>query len=142
MDRRRFLSTTVAGILAAPLGAEAQDAGKVARIGRLEQGSRSTPDEAFRQGLRELGYVEGQNIVIEYRYADEKAERLPDLAAELVNLKVNVIVSGGTLAPLAAKQATSTIPIVLAAAGDPVGTGLVTNLAKPGGECYWVEQPF
>ncbi len=133
MDRRRFLSTTVAGILAAPLGAEAQDAGKVARIGRLEQGSRSTPDEAFRQGLRELGYVEGQNIVIEYRYADEKAERLPDLAAELVNLKVNVIVSGGTLAPLAAKQATSTIPIVLAAAGDPVGTGLVTNLAKPGG---------
>src|SRR5260370_5192218 len=133
MDRRRFLSTTVAGILAAPLGAEAQDAGKVARIGRLEQGSRSTPDEAFRQGLPELGYVRGQNIVIEYRYADEKAERRPDLAAELVNLKVNVIVSGGTLAPLAAKQAASTIPIVLAAAGDQVGTGLVTNLAKPGG---------
>ena len=86
MDRRRFLSTTVAGILAAPLGAQAQDAGKVARIGRLEQGSRSTPDEAFRQGLRELGYVEGQNIVIEYRYAEGKAERLPELAAELVGV--------------------------------------------------------
>src|SRR5436853_226422 len=104
----------------------------VARIGRLEQSSSGT-DAAFRQGLRELGYVEGQNIVIEYRYAEGKAERLPELAAELVGLKVDVIVSGGTVAPLAAKQATSTIPIVLAAAGDPVGTGLVANLAKPGG---------
>jgi len=131
MDRRSFLAGVTA-VLAAPLATVAQPAGKVARIGRLEQSSSGT-DAAFRQGLRELGYVEGQNIVIEYRYAEGKAERLPELAAELVGLKVDVIVSGGTLAPLAAKQATNTIPIVLAAAGDPVGTGLVANLAKPGG---------
>jgi putative tryptophan/tyrosine transport system substrate-binding protein len=131
MDRRAFV-TGFGAVLIAPLAAGAQQPGKVARIGRLEQGSSGT-DEAFRQGLRELGYVDGQNVVIEYRYADGRAERLPDLAAELVSLRVDVIVSGGTLAPLAAKQATSTIPIVLAAAGDPVGTGLVTNLAKPGG---------
>jgi len=111
---------------------------KVARIGLLEQvGSPSGPRgpiyEAFRQQLRELGYVEGQNIVIEYRAAEGRAERLPDFAAELVRLKVDVIVAGGTLAPLAAKHATGTIPIVLAAAGDPVGTGLVASLAKPGG---------
>ena len=138
MDRRTFL-TSVAGLLAPPLAAEAQQTGKVARIGFLEQGgSGSTPGSgnshrAFRQQLRALGYVEGQNIVIEYRYAEGRAERLPDLAAELVSLKVDVIVSGGTLAPLAAKRATTTIPIVLAAAGDPVGTGLVPSLAKPGG---------
>ncbi len=131
MDRRSFLAGVTA-VLAAPLATVAQPAGKVARIGRLEQSSSGT-DAAFRQGLRELGYVEGQNIVIEYRYAEGKAERLPELAAELVGLKVDVIVSGGTLAPLAAKQATNTIPIVLAAAADPVGTGLVANLAKPGG---------
>ena len=137
MDRRMFL-TSVAGLLAVPLAAEGQSPAKVARIGFLEQGgSPSGPRgpiyEAFRQQLRELGYVEGQNIVIEYRAAEGRAERLPDFAAELVRLKVDVIVAGGTLAPLAAKHATGTIPIVLAAAGDPVGTGLVASLAKPGG---------
>jgi len=117
------------------LAAQAQQAGKVARIGFLAQGpAPSGPTfEAFRQGLRELGYVEGQNIVIEYRWAEERLERLPDLAAELVSLKVDVIVAPGTPAPLAAKRVTRTIPIVMAAAGDPVGTGLVATLAQPGG---------
>ena len=135
MNRRAFISTAL-GFLAAPLAVDAQQPGKVARIGVLSQGSSiSGPHirEAFRQGLRDLGYAEGQNIVIEYRYAEGKAERLPDLAAELLRLKVDVIVSGGTLAPLAAKHATGTIPIVMSAAGDPVGTGLVPSLAKPGG---------
>jgi putative ABC transport system substrate-binding protein len=132
ISRRRFFVTGAAG-LAAPLVVEAQQANKVPRIGRLEQGSaRAETDGAFRQGLRDLGYVEGQSIVLEYRAAEGRAERLPDLAAELVSLKVDVIVAGGTLAPLAAKHATRTIPIVLAAAGDPVGTGLVTNLGRPG----------
>src|SRR3989475_10261793 len=136
IDRRVFISSLALGLLAGPLVADAQQAGKVARIGVLAQGSSTSVAhilEAFRQGLRDLGYVEGQNIVIEYRYAEGKAERLPDLAAGVLRLKVDVIVAGGTLAPLAAKHATRTIPIVLAAAGDPVGTGLVMSLAKPGG---------
>jgi len=89
--------------------------------------------DAFLQGLRDLGYVEGRNIVIEYRDAERKLERLPALAAELVALKVDVIVASGTLAALAAKQATRTLPIVFSPAGDPVGSGLVTSLARPGG---------
>jgi len=135
MDRRTFLWATAGGLLAASLAAEALQAGTVARIGVLELGSELTsgPQEAFRQGLRELGYVQGQNIVLEYRFAEGRADRLPDFAAELVRHKVDVIVAGGTPAPLAAKHATSTIPIVMAAAGDPVRTGLVANLAKPGG---------
>jgi putative tryptophan/tyrosine transport system substrate-binding protein len=136
MDRRAFV-TGLGAVLAAPFGAGAQQAGKVARIGFLEQGaSPSGSDsvrEAFRQQLRELGYIEGQNVVFEYRFAEGKAERLPDFAADLIRLKVDVIVGGGTLGPLAAKRLTSTVPIVMAAAGDPVGTGLVTNLAKPEG---------
>ncbi len=135
MNRRTFLCGLTLGTLSAPLAAEAQ-AGKVARIGHLSFGS-ATPgsrlDEAFRQGLRELGYVEGQNIVIEYRWAEGRAERLPDLAAELVSLKVDIIVAAGTPAPLAAKHATRTIPIVMSSAGDPVGSGLVASLARPGG---------
>ncbi len=122
--------------LTAPLGAEAQQAGKVARIGYLSPATPTTGPhilEAFRQGLRDLGYLEGTNIVIEYRYAKGKAERLPDLVAELLSLKVDVIVASGTPAPLAAKNATKTIPIVMASAGDPVGTGLVASLARPGG---------
>jgi putative tryptophan/tyrosine transport system substrate-binding protein len=87
----------------------------------------------FRQGLRDLGYVEGQNIVIEYRYAEGRAEQLPDLAAELVRLKVDVIVAGGTAAIRAVQHATRTIPIVMAVAYDPVGEGLVASLARPGG---------
>ena len=115
--------------------AEAQQPARIHRIGMLSPSSESffsARDEAFRQRLRQLGYVEGKNIVIEYRYAEGKGERLPDLAAELVRLKVDVIVTVG-LAILAAKKASATIPIVFAAAGDPVGTGLVSSLAQPGG---------
>jgi ABC-type uncharacterized transport system substrate-binding protein len=131
MDRRAFLAGS-----AALLAAEAQQTGKVARIGFLSPASSTTAPhvvEAFRQGLRDLGYVEGQNIVVEYRYANGKAEALPDLAAELVSLEVDVIVASGTPGPLAAKSATKTIPIVMASAGDPVRTGLVASLARPGG---------
>src|SRR5882762_997205 len=141
MKCRRYpvlIALLAVGITLPSVAADAQRAGKVWRIGFLEHGGSPTSKsnsvhEAFRQQLRELGYTEGQNIVIEYRFAEGKAERLPDFAAELVRLKVDVIVAGGTLGPLAAKHATGTIPIVLAAAGDPIGTGLVPSLAKPGG---------
>jgi putative ABC transport system substrate-binding protein len=138
MDRRAFIGTMAGGLIAAPLAAEAQPARKVPRIGFLVAASASDSAyarliEAFRQGLRDLGYVEGRNIVIEYRYADGKSERLPALAAELARLKVAVIVSHGTPGPLAAKQATSAIPIVMTSAGDPVASGLVSSLARPGG---------
>ena len=119
--------------------AEAQQARQptqVPRIGYLEAVSRSTSavrTEAFRQGLRELGYVEGENIVTEYRYAAGKRDRLPALAAELVRLKVEVIVTAGASATRAAKKATLTIPIVMAQDSDPVGKGLVASLARPGG---------
>jgi len=135
MDRRAFLGALA--LLAAPLAAEAQQAAKVARIGYLSPNLATGPHlrEAFRQGLRDLGYVEGRNLVIEYRDAEGKVERLPALAAELVALKVDVIVTEGanTRVPLAAKQATRTLPIVFASAADPVGSGLVTSLARPGG---------
>ena len=119
----------------APLAAEAQQAAKIARIGYLVGNRAANPHlhEAFRQGLRDLGYVEGRNLVIEYRDAEGKLERLPALAAELVALKVDGILASGTLQALAALQATKTIPIVFAAAGDPVADGLVTSLARPGG---------
>ena len=123
----------VLALALAPLVAEAQPAEKLARIGYLSLGSAADTPKALLQGLRELGYVEGQNLVIEYRYTEGKAERLPDLAAELVSLKVDIIVAGGTPPPLAAKRATTTIPIVMTSAGDPVGSGLVASLAKPGG---------
>jgi putative ABC transport system substrate-binding protein len=137
MRRRTFVAGAVA-LLAAPLAAEAQQAAKIARIGYLSPNLATSPHlrEAFRQGLRDLGYVEGRNLVIEYRDAEGKGrERLPALAAELVALKVDVLVTegGNTAAPLAAKQATSTLPIVFASAADPVGSGLVTSLARPGG---------
>jgi putative tryptophan/tyrosine transport system substrate-binding protein len=114
--------------------AEAQQPKKIPRIGilRVEPGAGEVY-EAFRQGLRELGYVEGQNIVLEFRDTEAKAERLPDLAAELVRLKVDVILTSSTPGIQAAKKATETIPIVMAFSGDPVGTGLVASLAKPGG---------
>jgi len=114
---------------------EAQQAARILRIGILIPASASffsARVEAFRRRLRELGYVEGKNIVIEYRYAEGKLERLPDLAAELVQLKVDVIVSAGS-ANSAAKKASATIPIVFANASDPVGDGLVSSLARPGG---------
>ena len=131
MDRRKFLAGTGAVLLAAPLAAEAQQAEKIARIGWL--GDIPGRPEAFRQGLRDLGYVEGRNVAIEYRSTEGKLERFPALAAELVALKVDVIVAGSTPAILAAKQATKTIPIIFIGTADPVGSGLVTSLARPGG---------
>jgi putative ABC transport system substrate-binding protein len=121
------------GLLAAPLAAEGQQARKVPVIGYLIERSGPTAfDEAFRLGLRELGYSEGRNVVVEYRWADGKAERLPALAAELVRLKVDIIVTSGTPGGLAAKNATSTIPIVLASGGDFVADGLVASFSRPG----------
>jgi putative ABC transport system substrate-binding protein len=133
--RRAFIGSLAGGIVVAPLAAEAQQAAKIARIGYLAGNLAGGPHvaEAFRQGLRDLGYVEGRNVVIEYRDAEGKFERLPALAAELVALKVDVIVAANNLAALAAKQATRTLPIVFAAVGDPVTSGLVTSLARPGG---------
>ena len=132
------LALLVFGIFVVPLAADAQQRAKVPRIGILmsgppEQQPYRAVVDAFRQRLRELGYVEGQNIAIEYRSADGKIERYPGLAAELVRLKVDLILAGPTPAALAAKQATSTIPIVAVAMGDPVGDGLVASLARPGG---------
>jgi putative ABC transport system substrate-binding protein len=135
MRRREFI-TLIGGAAAWPITGRAQQAAKVARIGYLSTNLASSPHhhEAFRQGLRDLGYVEGRNVVIEYRDAEGKLERVPALAAELVALKVDVIfVGGGTRVTLGAMQATKTIPIVFTGVGDPVESGLVTNLARPGG---------
>jgi putative ABC transport system substrate-binding protein len=135
MNRRTFLCGLTLGTLTAPLAVEAQLPGKVPRIGYVADNPAAQPHlrEAFLQGLRDLGYVEGRNVVIEYRDAEGKRERLPALAAELVALKVDVIVAPNTPAALAAKQATRTLPIVFAFAADPVTSGLVTSLARPGG---------
>ena len=136
MDRRTFLFVFSLGALSAPLAAEAQPAGKVHRIGFLSSGSSTatTPlSEAFLQGLRELGWVEGQNFVIQYRSAEGRSDRLPDFAAELVRLKVDIIVAPGSPAAAAAKNATGTIPIVMIAVGSPVEQGLIASLARPGG---------
>ena len=131
-----ILIVVLAMLAAPPLVAEAQPAGKVPRVAYLNVSSAASATwavEAFRQGLRELGYIEGQNILIEYRWADGRFERLPALAAELARSKVDVIVAQNTVAALAAKNATSTIPIILVTVGDPVGSGLVASLARPGG---------
>jgi putative ABC transport system substrate-binding protein len=133
---RLIVLAVLLGLMLAPLATEAQQAAKVPRIGFLATSSLvANPhlQEAFRQGLRDLDYVEGRNVVIEYRSAEGKPARLPALAAELVALKVDIIFAGNTPAALAAKQATRTIPIVFAGVGDPVGSGLVTSLARPGG---------
>jgi ABC-type uncharacterized transport system substrate-binding protein len=134
VDRRAFIGTLMGGLLAAPLAAEAQPAGKVPRIGFLFSGASGPTREVdtFRQGLRDLGYIEGQNIAIEYRFAGGQVERLPELAAELVRLKLDVIVAPYTPPALAAKRATSTIPIVFAVVADAVGAGLIANFARPG----------
>jgi len=135
VQRRQFLIAAGA-LLATPLAADGQQAAKVARIGHLSPNLAAGPHlrDAFLQGLRDLGYVEGRNVVIEYRDAEGKLERLPALAAELVALNVDVILAdGGTLGPRVAMQATTTIPIVFTSAADPVGSGLVTSLARPGG---------
>jgi putative tryptophan/tyrosine transport system substrate-binding protein len=125
----------ILSLILAPLPTEAQETGKAPRIGFLFFGfpGPSRELDAFRQGLRELGYTEGQNIVIEYRFAGGRAERLPELATELVRLKPDVLVTPGTPASLSAKRATSTIPIVFAGVADAVGAGLIASLARPGG---------
>jgi putative tryptophan/tyrosine transport system substrate-binding protein len=133
MRRRDFITVLGAAGAAWPLATRAQQAGKVPRIGYLTASSPSAPStEAFRRGLRELGYVEGKTIVVEYRFANGEFDRLPGLAAELVQLKVDLIVAAVTQASLAARDATKTIPVVIAAVSDPVGSGLVPNLARPG----------
>ena len=137
MRRRQFI-TLLGGAAAWPLGAHAQQAGKVNRIGFLVTGALDSAEaqailDAFRQGLRERGYVEGQDIVIEYRGADGKMERFPELATELVRLNLDLIVAGNTPAARAVREATTTIPIVVPNMGDPVGDGLVASLARPGG---------
>jgi len=129
-----FVAALGLGVAATAHPAEAQRVGKLPRIGFLSPGSAAaSPNEAFRQGLRELGYVEGQNLIVEYRWGDGDAARLPALAAELVRLRVEVLAATNNPAVLAAKQATSNIAIVCVACSDPVGTGLVASLAHPGG---------
>ncbi len=131
-----FILTVALGILPAPLATPAQQGGKMPRIGFL--GNSTAALEAnlvgpFRDGLRELGYDEGRNVLIEYRWADGKYERFPALIAELIALKVDVIVTAGTPATLAVKKATTAVPLVMVAVGDPVGTGIVASLNRPGG---------
>src|SRR5450755_3988738 len=137
-NRRRLVAALGAGSLVVSFGSLAQTPGKVWRVGFLTL--RSRPDSfdanvfgAFRAGMRELGYVEGKNLVIEWRFADGKPERLPGLAADLVRLKVDLIVAAASPSIGAAQQATTTIPIVMATTGDPVGSGFVKSLARPGG---------
>ena len=118
------------------MSAQAQQAGKIFRIGFLDTSTASGSAvfvEAFRQELGKLGWIEGKNIAIEYRFAEQKNERVPELAADLVRLKVDLIVATATPEALAAKRATTTIPIVMVSAGDPVAAGLVVSLARPGG---------
>src|SRR5499427_532885 len=136
IDRRTFLGAVTGGLLAAPFAAEAQQAGKMWRVGYLGVTTPSLGDplwEVFRTGLREHGYTEGQNLVIERRFADGREERYPGMVAELIALKVNVIVVSNTHGALAAKAANSSIPIVLVAVADPERSGLVASLGRPGG---------
>jgi putative ABC transport system substrate-binding protein len=137
--------TLVLGIFVANLAAEEQQPAQRYRIGYLGPGSCSTLPaalDAFRQQLRHLGYVEGQNVAIEYRWAEGRTERFPELAAEFARLNVDLIVASTTPAVIAAKQATSVIPIVIATANDPVGTGLVASLARPGGNVTGLSNQF
>jgi putative tryptophan/tyrosine transport system substrate-binding protein len=136
LDRRAFLTGTLA-LLAAPLATEAQQANRVWRIGQLDYGS---PDaarlawwRAFQDRLRELGYVEGQNVVFQPRWGNGQVSRLQSLATELVAAKVDILVTAGNPASLAARQATSSIPIVTATGADPIELGLVASLGRPGG---------
>ena len=134
MDRRTFIRRVATGLLAASFAARAQHGGKVYRIGMLETvpaAQNAANLDALRKGLRDLGYVEGRNLVIEYRSADGRAERFPDLASELIRLKVDLIVTRGTPAAKAAKNATETIPVVMATMGDP--RAIVASFAAPGG---------
>jgi len=143
IEGRIVLIVLALGIFAVPLTADAQQPVKVPRIGLLSPSSPSGAapwHQAFRQGLRELGWVEGKNISIEYRYAEGRNDRIPDLAADLVRLKVDIIVATTSTETLAAKKATRAIPIVMASAGDPVAGGLVESLARPGGNITGLTQ--
>ena len=136
IKRRKFLTLFGGAVLAWPLAVRAQPMAKVWHVGMLETTAatlNATNLDAFKQALRQLGYVEGQNLIVEYRSGDGHIERFPQLAAELVRLNVDIIITRGTPAALAAKKATATIPIVMAAIGEPVETGMVASLARPGG---------
>ena len=136
MNKKIIICLLTTALLSIAPSVEAQQPGKVPRIGFLDQSTASGMAgllEAFRQELSKLGWIEGKNLTIEYRFAEQKNERLPELAADLARLKVDLIVVTGTAPALAAKRATSTIPIVMTVASDPVGSGLVANLARPGG---------
>jgi len=135
VNRRVFLGSLTLGLFPAPFAADAQPPAKVVRIGVLTLwvGSATPLADAFRQGLREHGYVEGHNVTFEYRSVQGRADRLPSLAADLVRLKVDVIVTESNVAALAAKHASQNIPVVMAIAGDPVEAGVVSSLARPGG---------
>ena len=130
MDRRAFITMVGESIFAAPLAAEAQPTGKIPRIGLLADAESWEP---LRQGLHDLGYVEGKTVTFERRSSAGRGERLPDLAAELVRLNVDIIVTIGTPATFAAKRATTAIPVVMAYTGDPLSSGLIASLARPGG---------
>ena len=136
--RRKLLKALGAAVITAPLASFAQQQTKIWRVGFLSPRHVDFLDSdyyygPFRQGMRELGYVEGKNLVIEWRSAEGNNERLPDLAAELVNLKVDVIIAGGTPATSAAQKATGTIPIIMGGIGDPIGSGFIKSLARPAG---------
>jgi putative ABC transport system substrate-binding protein len=136
INRRVFVVVAAAGLLALPLAAAAQPTGRVRRIGMLGSGTLVVAGpliETVRQGLRELGWVEGQNITIDFRFADGRFDRLPELAAELVGLQPDLIISVPTAATMAAAKATKSIPVVMFGVGDPVALGLVASLARPGG---------
>jgi len=133
MDRRTFIGRVVGGLLAVPFATEAQQAARMPRIGVLLPGNTGTGTEGLRQGLRELGYVEGRTVVIEWRWWEGKTERLRDAAAEMVRLNPDVIVVGGSEATNAMKEATRSIPIVFSGPSYPVEEGLVESFARPGG---------
>src|SRR5262252_1282706 len=137
MDRRAFVAIVGGSIFTIPLATQAQQAVAIPRVGVLRPGNPPPGDfgqrEAFERGLRDLGWTPGTNILIEYRYAEGKPERLHELAVELIRLPVDVIVASSPAGVRAAQQATRTVPIVISAAPDPVGEGLVTSLAHPNG---------
>jgi putative ABC transport system substrate-binding protein len=133
MERRAFIAAVTGGLFATPLGAEAQQAGRVWRIGYIDVSDDVKRYEAISQRLRELGYLEGRNLITERRYSEGQAERFPEFAAELIRLKVELIIVITTPAALAVKRATKTIPIVFPTAIDPVGAGVISSLAQPGG---------
>ncbi len=134
-DRRTFIASMVGAVLSAPIGVQAQQAGKIYRVGFLWDSPAVWPHalEGFRQGLRDLGWAEGLNVVVEYRWAEGRFDRLPGLVEELVRLKVDVIVAPTSIYAEAAKRTTSTIPIVFASHADPIRSGHVASLARPGG---------